>query len=550
MYNEYRQSTRYFMGTSKKNLILNTYIKLIKKIGNVKIKDLKSEGISKDMVAHHFGSLGSLDSEARKKSPEVFKNIAIESLYSKEALSGLRKDVTKSNKFVITTAVNGKEVDLNFYESIKVYCKENDAKLLILVSSDPASSLASHGKRWGTISAVLEDETIVLEDTKLNNNIFLSTIKLSAKHIDPITGLARIGQRHGTCIYASPKQRLKAIPVANGKLPHFMMTTGAITKPNYDSDLYMSQRTAYIAENDHVMGAIIVEIEDTEIFHFRQVQANADGCFIDLGTEYCPKFTKKVRPEAFILGDWHSGETDIDAANAWFDVIDTLQPKRVVLHDAFNGLSVNHHENGKTLLKARRFENNQLSLHQELSDLADDLKTFIETRPFIEELTIVKSNHDAFIDRYLQDATYVYDPQNHRLALELAIALLDGKDPLKEGVRRFFVGQEELFNRIKWLKIEDDYKVEGVQCGAHGHLGSNGAKANILSTESTYGNSITGHTHEPQILRGAWTVGTSSRLRLDYNKGGASSWMHTSCLLYEGGLRQLINVINGEWKYT
>jgi hypothetical protein len=536
------------MGTSKRNLILKAYIKLIKNTGNVKMKDLKSEGISKDMVAHHFGSLGSLDSEARKKSPEVFKNIAIEALYSKEALSGLRKDVTKSNKFIITTAVNGKEVDLNFYESIKVYCKENDAKLLILVSSDPASSLASHGKRWGTISAVLEDETIVLEDTKLNNNVFLSTIKLSAKHIDPTTGLARIGQRHGTCIYASPKQRLKAIPVANGKLPHFMMTTGAITKPNYDSDLYMSQRTAYIAENDHVMGAIIVEIDDTEIFHFRQVQANADGCFIDLGIQYCPKFTKKVRPEAFVLGDWHSGETDIDAANSWFEVIDTLQPKRVILHDAFNGLSVNHHENGKTLLKARRFENNQLSLHQELSDLADDLKTFIETRPFIEELTIVKSNHDAFIDRYLQDATYVYDPQNHRLALELAIALLDGKDPLKEGIRRFFVGQEELFNRIKWLKIEDDYKVEGVQCGAHGHLGSNGAKASILSTESTYGNSITGHTHTPEILRGAWTVGTSSRLRLDYNKGGASSWMLTSCLLYTGGSRQLINVIEGAWR--
>ena len=538
------------MKKDKKALILKAYLKLIKQNGSVRIKDLKEEGISKDMVSHHFGSLTALDDEARKQSPQVFKDVSIESLYSDDAISDLREDITANKRFVITTAVNGQEVDSNFYASIKTYCQENNAKLLVLVASDPASNLASHGKKWGTISAALEGETIVLEDTKLNNNLFVSTIKLSAKHIDPTTGMGRIGQRYGTCIYASPKQRLKAIPVANNKLPHFMMTTGSITKADYNTDSYMSLRTAYLAENDHVMGAIIVEIEDEEVFHFRQIQADTDGCFIDLGVQYCPRFTKKVRPEAFILGDWHSGSTDILASSAWFEVMKCLQPKRVVLHDAFDGLSINHHEEGKLILKAVRAENGQLDLFAELSVLASDIKTFLRENTFIEELVIVKSNHDMFLERYLQEGKYINDPQNHRIALQLAIDLLDGKDPLKEAVKRFFITDEdlEMFSRTRWLRVDSDYRIEGVQCGAHGHLGSNGAKANILSTESTYGNSITGHTHTPEILRGAWTVGTSTRLRLDYNKGGASSWMHTSCLLYKGGLRQLINAIDGMWK--
>lgn len=538
------------MGMSKKNIILKTYTKLIKKIGNVKMKDLKDEGISKDMVAHHFGSLGSLDNEAREKEPDVFKNVSIESLYSKEALSTLRKDVTNSDRFVITTAVNGKEVDRNFYESIKVYCRENNAKLLILVSSDPASSLASHGKKWGTICSTLEDETIVLEDTKLNNNLFISTIKLSAKQVDPTTGMARIGQRYGSCIYASPKQRLKAIPVPNNKLPHFMMTTGAITKPDYDTDLYMSQRTAYLAYNDHIMGALIVEIRDEEIFHFRQIQADKNGCFVDLGVQYCPKFIKKMTPEAFILGDWHSGSTDINAAMVWFNIMDELHPKRVVLHDALDAVSINHHEEGKLILKAKRAERGQLNLYAELKGLALDIKSILQDRDFIEELVIVKSNHDLFLERYLQEGKYINDAENHRLALDLAIHMLEGRDPLKEAVHYFFHTEEDkkLFQKIRWLKIDEDYKIEGIQCGAHGHLGSNGSKATIDSVESMYGNSVTGHTHTAQILRGAWTVGTSSKLCLEYNRGGASSWSHTSCLIYKNGLRQLINSIEGEWK--
>jgi hypothetical protein len=526
--------------SEKKQEILETYIRLVEDLKrNIKMSDINDCGITRDMIKHHFGSLTKLNKTARETSPDKFFDIPVENIYSQKSLASLREGVKSYSKFVITTAVAGCSVNDNFYDSIKTYCEKNNAKLLILVATDPAHTRQTE---WGTVDSRLRKEAIVLEDTKLNSNVFLSTIKLSAKHIDPTTGLGRIGQRNGTFVYASPKQRLKAVPTSNTTMPHFMMTTGAITDPDYDSREYMSKRTAYIAENDHVLGALIVEIEDDKIYHFRQIQSNSYGYFYDLGIEYTPEGSSKSRPEAFVLGDWHAGETDPSARKSWFDVSKETKPKRIILHDAFDGLSINHHESHNKILKAKRAEDGQLCLKEELKILARDLDDIAE---ITDEVVVVKSNHDQFLERYLQEAKYIYDPQNHKLSLQLSLLMLDGKDPLKEHINSLL--KPETLKKVRWLAIDEDYIIDGIQCGAHGHLGSNGARGSLRSMEASYGNSVSGHSHTPEILRGAWCVGTSSKLKLEYNKG-ASSWLHSSCLVYEGGSRQLINSIEGKWK--
>lgn len=524
-----------------KGEILQVYLNLVKSgDSDVTQEDLANFGVTKDMVRHHYGSLSSLDSIARAASPKTFKDVDLGSLFSPKALHRLRDAVSGYKRFVVTTAVVGCEADKAFYGSLKNYCKLNDAALLVLVVADPAARTSSGG--YGNIDKLLSNEYIVMEDTAINNNLFVSTIKLSAKHIDPITGLGRIGQQNGSFIYASPKQRMKPVAVSNSKMPHVIMTTGAITKPSYGTDRYLSERTAYIAEHDHVMGAVIVEVENEEIFHFRQVQASKkDGSIVDLGVRYSQTATSKVKPEAFVLGDWHSGETDPVASKCWFDVIKALKPKRVVLHDAFNGHSINHHEHEQQLTRAVRAAQSELDLGQELTGLAHDLAAFAAE---VDEVVMVKSNHDEFLGRYLQKGSYVDDAMNHRLCLQLAIAMLDGHDPLRYGIEHH--AGVKLPN-VRWLGRDEDYKVAKIQLGAHGDKGPNGARGNLQNMEAAYGSSVTGHSHTPEILRGAWSVGTSSKLKLMYNVG-PSSWMHTSCLIYPDGSRQLINVIFGKWK--
>lgn len=524
--------------------ILSIYKRLLLKTKTPpSLADMSENGVTSSAIRHSFKNMAGLEAKARKEFGNLFKNVVLDTVFTESNAILLKDEIKKYKRFVITTAVSGCEVDGNFYESIKNYCKKNKAKLLILIATDPAANVSR------TIDKLLENESIVVEDTSLNSNIFLSTIKLSAKHIDPITSLGRIGQRSGSFVYASPKQRLKLVPVSNMGVPHALMTTGAITKPNYKTNDYMSERTAYIAENDHVMGGIVVEVVDDKRYHFRQIQSDVKfGSFIDLGKEYWPNEVKPAQPEAFVLGDWHSGETDLATKKAWFEVAKLLKPKSIVLHDAFNGMAINHHEKHSNILLAKRAMKSELNLAEEICYLADDL---LEISELTDKVVIVKSNHDEFLNRYLQEGIYVKDHHNHLTGVTLARAMLEGHDPLSFAVFCVYEDNKDILNKMKkklvWLKRDDDYKVSGIQLAAHGDKGANGSKGNVRGMEHAYSSSVTGHSHTPEILRGAWSVGTSSYLRLSYNSG-PSSWLHSSCLVYKNGQRQLINAFEGSWR--
>lgn len=523
-----------------KKSIIDTYIRLYKENGSVSFQALKIEGFNKDNIRYYFGSLSNLDKESRKKYPSRFRDVYVEELITQKSKKRLNNAITNCNRFVITTAVTGCPVDERALTSVKHYCEKNKAKLLVLVCSDPAQRFSQKGG-YGTIDKKLSKEIIITEDTELNSNLFLSTIKTTAKQIDPTTGLARIGQKDGSFIYASPKQRLRIESTSNTKLPHAIMTTGAITKPSYVTDRYMSERLAYIAEYDHKMGGLIVEIGNDVIFHYRQIQFDSQGRFADLGTMYYGNRSKKYNPEVLIPGDWHAGETDPQVAKTLFGLIKTMKPKKVVLHDGFNGMSINHHEKGNIIKRAQRAELKQTSLNEEIQNFASDLEKFTKV---VDEVIVVKSNHDEFLSRYLAEGKFLSDPHNLRLSLELSIAMIDELDPLKFGVEKTGIKNQL---KIKWLKRDEDFKVAGIQLGAHGDKGANGSRGSIISMEKAYGKCVTAHSHTPGILRDAWAVGTSSYLRLSYNEG-PSSWLQTSCLVYPNGMRQLINIIDGNYK--
>lgn len=524
--------------------ILDRYCNASKKKGyHLSNTQLQSAGISREKLRWHFGTLTKLKQLAKEYNPKSLESIVDESLFNRREFEKLVSTTEKYSRFVLSTAVTGCKVHEGFFNAIENYTKRQKALTLVLPCTDPAANLPFH------LDSKLAKTKLIVDDLALNDNIFVSAIRLTAKHTDPVTGLGRIGQRNGSFIYASPKQRLKMIPTSNEKLPHAMMTTGALTKPNYKTDRYLSARTSYIAEHDHVLGAIIAEIVDDSLFHFRQVQADKQGNFIDLAIQYnSDGSTKQIRPEALVLGDWHSGETDPQAKLAFItspqSVLNVTKPKRLIIHDGFNGRSISHHEVKNKILRAQRAIRNELNLADELEQYAKDLEKLC-SYSFIEEVIICKSNHDEFLDRYLAEARYVEDAQNHLLALELAIDMIrDGKNPIKSFMdKRGLKGG----NKVRWLDRDEDYKISGIELGAHGDKGANGARGSLMAMENAYGSSVSGHSHTPEILRNAWQVGTLSLLKLNYNQG-MSSWLHSSCLVYPNGSRQLISSIDGSWK--
>jgi hypothetical protein len=59
--------------------------------------------------------------------------------------------------------------------------------------------------------------------------------------------------------------------------------------------------------------------------------------------------------------------------------------------------------------------------------------------------------------------------------------------------------------------------------------------------------SIIGHSHTPGIEEGCYQVGTSTYLRLEYNKG-ASSWLNAHSVLNADGKRQMLVIVEGRWR--
>lgn len=476
------------------------------------LSNLVEMGFSRGMVRDAYGNHSNLVENLREHSSKYF--IDIDTLESPK--------IKKKSRYVITTAVTGQEACLKSIKSIESYCKKNDAEFLVLIAKGT-------DKVGQSLDKNLQNANIIIDDINLNNNVKLLTLLMNATKGDPTSGgITRIGKRDSSVILASSKQRLQYSATGIDKMPHAAMGTGSITKPNYPKKTV----SGYVAQHDHVMGGIVVEVVDDELFHFRQIQFK-DGRFVDLGVEYDGNKTKKVSG-ALVLGDWHSGSTCPVVAESSLSMSKQLGIKEWVMHDVFDGRSISHHNEGKLILKGVFAAQGKLSLNDELNGLKRDLE-YIKMK--IPKITIVRSNHDEHLSRYLDEGRFVTDPHNFRVGIHLATKLLSGDNPVEVGVE---------VDGINWLKRDQSYLVHGIECGAHGDKGANGSRGSAASLEKAYGDCVYGHSHSPNILRGAWCVGTSTLPFPDYGDG-PTSWMNTHCIIYPGGFRQLVNCIEGKF---
>lgn len=467
-------------------------------------------------------------------------------IYTEEYREALNDEIKKYKKFVITTAVMGKEVNKPFADSLRNYAKRNNALLIAL----PCEDVVSRGKKTSKtleISPELSDFRVVFKDTYINNNLCLCAIKVSAKQINPLTGLDRLTvQRQASIIVASPKVFLKYVPNMHYDIPPALMTTGAVTINNYDTDRYMSKRTSTLAEGDHAYGAIIVEVEDEHIFHFRHVRASSYNSITDMGIDYLPDGS--VQPmdnTVMVMGDSHTGYHDKELHVSIMEAALKSGVDTIFLHDIFNATSVTHHDKGKGITRAIKAKENKLDLKLECTAIRNYLNNIILHGM---DAYIVSSNHDHMLLRWLEEGGYINDPLNYEMGVSLAAAAIKGHDPLKYAIENEIGYKEE---RVHWLKEDESCKVYGVECSNHGSAGANGSKGSLQIFEKGLGNCVVAHTHSAAIIRDAYCVGTVGVMDQGYNRG-LSSWTRTCCLIYKNGTKQLINFIpdkNGDYSY-
>ena len=526
--------------------LCSIYNKFVIKCGlTPTLKLLNKKGYTSAYINDNFGSMHKLYTHMAKQNPKIYERLINDSKFTNAKVKELKNKVKKTQRFILTTAVSGKEADIGFINSIKTFTKKAKAVAIVLPCIDVASSSSIFKYELDTR---LGDFDFASQNIDLNKNIFISNITVGAKQINPLTGLDRIAQAKGSMVLASPKQYSKPIANCSSKSPQFLMTTGCVTKRDYSTDKSISRRQSYIADHDHVIGAIIVEIEDNKIFHFRQIQANKNGSFIDLGIQYNPNGTTSVIKESVaVFGDTHVGSHDLEVNEVLKSITKFVRCKEVILHDVWDNKFNNHHDKGRIGLRAKLKRANKTSLIGEGLLVQDFLNEWTE---LIKKITIIKSNHDEALDRYIDEGRGFDDEENVYEACALFRAKVEGKDILKYLMEEY-MGLDNP-KRINWLKRDESYQVYGIEKGAHGDKGANGSKGSQKGIEGSYYKATIGHSHSAGIFRTVFQVGTSTVMDLGYNSG-PSSWTNTMCITYPNGSRQLINIItdskgNKTWK--
>lgn len=520
------------------NKAIDTLYSYVLKNGSVPKLSIIS-GLVGFKVNKYFADENAMIKACADKYKDILDCLFNETHFTLQYEEETNKLVGQYKKFFITTAVSGKKVDENFYNSIKTFCQSENALCLVMPCEDIMNRKTAY--KWN-LDSKLKDEhfRVIFHDTYLNNNLFLSDIKVSAKMINPSVGLPQFTQE-GSVIVASPKQELDYVANSMDKYPNAIMTTGAMTEPDYVNDIYMSHRLSKIAEYDHIMGGIIVEILNDERFNFRQVQVDTTGFIYDMEHLYTPEVkTLNTGRTVAVLGDLHVGETDNKILKQAEEIIREVGCQELVVHDVFSGISIKHWDFKKPIKLAQKYEQGNMCLKDEAQAVTNCLEDLTKCA---EHVYIAESNHHDFLMRYLEEKKWVNDVVNFRYVLDIVKAVFDGAvNPVKYMVENLTKRTYDM-DRVFWLENDETLNINGVELSQHGHLGANGAKGNLNTYRKAYKKSVSAHTHTPRIKKGAFSVGTMTHLKLDYTKG-LSNWLNAFALVHENGSVQLINVFN------
>lgn len=446
-----------------------------------------------------------------------------------------RKFKKSSKKFIITWAQNNTPVHGAFFENIKAYAKTIGAEIHVILGryKNPTSIWNQNNQNeehW--------DKAILPYSDANRHNVhdhfsILSDIKIQPTASMPMSGLESVSGS-SSCVFGFPKVHLKVIPALEGYRPKFMFTTGAITEKNYTDS-----KSGKKGEFHHTFGFVVVEIKDKNDFFVRQVTAMEDGSFNDLWFSVDNKKVKKVDAiDAAVLGDWHVGDHDPAIIKQQCKWLDKLKPKHTIVHDVFNGHSLNPHEADDPIKQYHRHIDGSNRVKAEIDQMIDFLDFMKKYN-----LVVTSANHNDFIDRWVKKADWKRNISNAAEYIEYTNVLLSGKAP--NGIIDYIINKE-FKGEIKTLGRNESFSVNGWELANHGDVGANGSRGAIGQYKRLTTKMVCGHSHTPAREDGVLYVGTSTRLRVGYNIG-ASSWANADVIIHKNGKAQHIIYFNGQF---
>ena len=426
----------------------------------------------------------------------------------------------RASKYIITTYTPGMTVNTNFIKTLKRYCCKNSARLLILTTKTIDSD--------AILSNEIDTRNIVTIDKSLNDNLLVKVLPVSPTCANPIAGLTSLSHGELSVIVAGNKQVLKHLPSYSGV--RLIASTGSCCAREYGDSLAAAK-----AASEHILGALIVEIENKQVFHLRNIIANKDGEFFDIGCKYTPQGAKYVGIDSLVAGDIHAEESDPKVIDLLCKFGKKHSIRQLFLHDIHSGSGVTHHIAGDVVLQSKI--NNEMTLENSLDKCVSIVNQMANN---YKHVFVVASNHDAHTEDWLREGRFVSDKINLKTGAFLFNKLVnDFLSPLQAWFQHRKAANNVIFLEENMNLMAGKYIVS-----KHGHAGTNGSRALPKGIRS-----LTGHTHSAEIKQdGSIVVGHSCDVSKVNYLSGASSWSQSFAIVHEDGFAQLINLVGHKFQ--
>jgi len=519
-------------------------------------KKHKTLGGVKTALKTEYGVITSVPTLSRRLGKGVKRDTEEATTEVKPAMAGgytaapdKARRVLSGQRFVVTSAQNNTYVHAEFLAAILNYCDQKDAQLLV----SPFTYNKSGWHQEEDTDDLWYDPSImpymIDESAELAPGLVLcGELDILPTAIFPMSGMQSY-TKQASCIIPHAKLQMESVATAKDAPAKLMYTTGAITLRNY-----IQKKSGQKAEFHHIIGALVVEVDDDGDWFVRQVVVDSEGGFYDLN-EYWTGIQRVMGTEvtAISFGDIHAEKIDHTSVEVCFGqggLRDTLNPSYQFLHDTTDFMSRNHHNKNDAHFLAEMYYADTTTVQGNMQAVARFLHGIKKEGT---ATVIVESNHDQAFEMWLKDGKAHYDAPNslywHEYNYKLLSAVKYNRKfkPFEEAVNSEYEGLYGTRCTALFLHEDESCVVDNVELGAHGHRGPNGSRGNPRNHRNLGSKYTTGHTHSAGIIDGVYTSGVLGKLDMGYNKG-PSSWSHSHTVQYKNGKRAIITQRGAKWR--
>lgn len=464
----------------------------------------------------------------------ITKKVKKKNKTPEEYNSAKKRELKTSKYYIVTWEQNNTPIHQNLWKNILKYKEYLGAELSVILGryKNPTSIFSDKDvETWNEVTRPYWDAN------RHDIHPFLtiiSDVKVQPTATNPLTGLESM-TGETTTIVGHPKMWLKSVPVLEGHPKKILLTTGAITVPNY-----VDSKAGKRGEMHHKLGFVIVEVKDDDVFFIRQVEADEHGNFIDLFHELNDgELSILDTAEALVWGDTHVNSLNIEILEETVNIIGNLKIPIEIHHDLADGVTVNNHIEKNPVEQYKRMIAGDDCIEKEIADIIQ----FLGINPYTKKI-VVQANHNDRFDRWINSQDWKKDLKNALPYLKYTTAVLEGK--AEKGVLTYLIENQFTKDEVFCLDYDDSYMIGGYEVAHHGHIGANGSRGSVEQFRKMSTKMIIGHSHSPARADGIISVGTSSHLREGYNKG-ASSWLNAHAIIHKNNTVQHLIFVRGEF---